>query len=278
MLVYESGDSTAGERILVWVDRQGREEPLEVPPRAYTYPRISPDGTRIALDIRDQQNDVWLLDVARRTMSRLTFDTGLNRGGVWMPDGKRLLFSAERDGTESLFWQAADGSGSPERLTTAHVARPQFPTAVTADGTRLLFNEPGAAPYDVYQVPLDGERRVTPLMNASYSEQNAEVSPDGRWMAYQSNESGTDEIYVRPFPNLNAGRWQISAGSGTRPAWARNGREIFYLKFDGTLVAVPVERRGDTLAVGAATPLFQGPYFRALPARTYDVSRTAAAS
>jgi serine/threonine-protein kinase len=272
-LVYETGDSAgAAERILAWVDRQGREEPLEVPKRAYTYPRISADGTRIALDIRDQENDIWLWDVVRRTMTRLTFDMGLNRGVVWMPDGKRLVFSAERDGPESLFSQAADGSGSPERLTTAQPGRPQVPYTVTPDGARVLFGEPGQPPYDLHQLELGTDRKVTPLLNATYNEQNADMSPDGRWVAYQSSESGADEIYIRPFPNVSAGRWQISTGGGTRPAWARNGREIFYLKSDGTLIAVPIESGGERLVVGVGKALFQGPYFRGQTGRTYDVS------
>jgi serine/threonine-protein kinase len=272
-LVYETGDiAGATERVLVWVDRQGREEQLEVPKRAYAYPRISADGARIALDIRDDDNDIWLWDVMRRTMTRLTFDTGLNRGLVWMPDGKRLAFSAERDSPESIFWQAADGSGSPERLTTGQAGRPQFPYTVTPDGARLLFAEPGGPPFDLYQLELGTGRKVTPLLNASYSEQNADLSPDGRWMAYQSDESGSDEIFVRPFPNVSGGRWQLSTGGGTRPAWARSGREVFYLRSDGALVAVPVEGGAGSLAVGVGKAIFQGPYFRGLSGRTYDVS------
>ena len=272
-LVYETGDiASVGERTLVWVDRQGREEPLAAPKRAYAYPRISPDRARIALDIRDQENDIWLWDVVRRTLTRTTFDVGLNRGIAWVPDGARLIFSAERDGPESIFWQAADGSGSPERLTTGQLERPQVPYTVTPDGARLIFAEPGQPPYDLYQLELGTGGKVTPLLNASYNEQNAEVSPDGRWMAFQSNESGPDEIYVRPYPNVGDGRWQISNGGGTRPAWARSGREIFYLKSDGTLVAVPIERGGGRLAVGVGKTLFQGPYFRGQTGRTYDVS------
>ena len=116
---------------------------------------------------------------------------------------------------------------------------------MTPDGAQILFGEPGQPPSDLYQLELGAERKSTPLLNASHSEHNAEVSPDGRWMAYQSNESGADEVYVRPFPKVNDGRWQISTGGGTRPAWARSGREIFYLKADGSLIAVPVEHRGE---------------------------------
>ena len=120
-LVYEAGDVVASaERNLVWVDRQGREEAVPgAEKRAYVYPRISPDGSRVALDIRDKASDIWVWHFARRTLQPLTFDPGLNRGVVWTPNGQRLIFSAESDGVESLFWQEADGSGKPERLTTS---------------------------------------------------------------------------------------------------------------------------------------------------------------
>ena len=262
-LVYESGDvAGCAERTLVWVDRQGREEVIAAAPkRSYAYPRISPDGTRVALDIRDQENDIWVWDLTRPNLTRLTFDPGFNRGIVWTPDGK-LVFSAERDGTESLFWQAADGSGSPERLTDGQPGRPQIPNSVAADGTRLVFSEPDAQPHDLYTLQLDSERKVSPLLNASYDEHNGEVSPNGRWLAYQSDESGSAEIYVRPFPNVGDCRAQISTGGGTRPAWARNGRELFYLKVDGTMVAVPIDRDASgRFSAGTPTSLFQGAYF-----------------
>ena len=275
VLLYESGDAAGGERTLVWVDRKGREEPiLGAPKRAYAYPRISPDGTRIALDIRGQENDISLWDVTRQNLTRLTFDPGLNRGIVWMPDGKTLVFSAERSGTESLFSQAADGSGSPEQLTNAEAGRAQVPYSISADGTRLVFGEPGSQPFDLYTLQLGAERKVTPLLNVSaYNEHNGEVSPDGRWLAYQSDESRSNEIYVRPFPNVTDSRVQISTGGGTRPAWARNGREIFYLKPDGTMVAVPVHRdAAGSFSAGAPASLFQGAYLLTQAGRTYDVS------
>ena len=274
-LVYESGDiASVAERTLVWVDRQGREEVIAAAPkRSYVYPRISPDGTRVALDIRDQQNDIWVWDLTRPNLARLTFDPGLNRGVAWTPDGKTLVFSAERDGTESLFWQAADASGSPERLTAGQPGRPQVPNSVAADGARLVFSEPDSQPHDLYTLQLDSERKVLPLLNGSYDEHNGEVSPNGRWLAYQSDESGSTEIYVRPFPNVGDSRTKISTGGGTRPVWARNGRELFYLKVDGTMVAVPIHPdSGGRFSAGTPTSLFQGVYFATQSARTYDVA------
>jgi Tol biopolymer transport system component len=273
-LVYEAGDSAITvERQLVWVDREGREELLPAEKRTYVYPRISPDGSRVALDVRDQENDIWLWDFARRSLQRFTFDPGLNRGAAWLPpDGRRLIFSAESDGSESLFWQAADGSGKPERLTTGQLGRPQSASSITPDGGLLLFAEPGQPPFDLLVLRLVGDRKSAPLLNTSYSEHNGEVSPDGRWLAYQSDESGRNEIYVRRFPSLDS-RAQVSTGGGTRPAWARNGREMFYLGLNGTMMAVPVERsEGSSLVTAPPKQLFKGEYFAIQAGRTYDVS------
>ena len=270
-LVYQAGDVGVGaERSLVWVDRQGREELISVEKRSYVYPRISPDGKRVALDIRDQENDIWVWDVARQTLARLTFDPGLNRGPVWTPDGQRLIFSAERDGPESLFWQAADGSGAPERLTTASSSEPQVPYSVTPDGSQLLFSQPGQPPFDLFILRLGSDRKTASLLNAAYSENNGEVSPDGRWLVYQSDESGSSEIYVRRFPSLDS-RSQVSSGGGTRPVWARNGRELFYLKGAG-MVAVPVELSATSFSAGVPKTLFEGEYYAVQAGRSYDVS------
>jgi Tol biopolymer transport system component len=266
-LVYVSGDSGRPERTLVWVDREGHEQPLDAPTRAYAYAHISPDGTRVALDIRDQDSDIWIWDLMRRTLTRLTFDPGLNREAVWTPDGRRLAFSAQREGSEDIYWQSADGTGSPERLTKAGRV---MPSAFTPDGKRLLIH-PTGAPRDISIVDLDGEHHTEPLLHTTFEEQNAEVSPDGRWIAYQSNESGRDEIYVRPFPEINNGRWQVSVGGGTRPAWSRNGRELFYYIDPGKLMAVSIQP-GTGFTAGTPQVIVDGNYLAPQSGRNYDVS------
>jgi serine/threonine-protein kinase len=275
-LVYEAGDlSGSMERSLVWVDREGREELLPAEKRGYIYPRLSPDDTRLALDIRDTGSDIWVWNFARRNLQRVTFDPGVNRGAAWTPDGERLVFSREIDGVESLFWQSADASGVsgvPERLTTAKPGRAQVPYAITSDRT-LLFGEPGSPPFDLWALPLAGDRVPRPVLNDPHNEHNGEVSPDGRWLAYQSDESGSNEIYVRRFPSLDS-RQQMSSGGGTRPVWAKSGRELFYLRIDGTMVAVPIDRSdGASLVTGAAKALFTGQYYALQAGRSYDVSR-----
>ena len=232
-LVYVSGGvSAAGVRSLVWVDRQGQETPIPAPLRNYAFPRLSPDGTRLAIYIPDQEIDIWLWDLARATLTRATFDPGVDIFPVWPPDGRQLLFSSARAGAVNLFAQAADGTGDITRLTKS--PNIQHATSVSPDGTRLVFTEtaPTTGP-DVMQLRLDGTHAVTPLVQTPFSERNGEVSPDGRWLAYEANDSGRFNIYVRPFPDVSSGYWQVSTDGGTRPLWARNSQELFYLTRDG---------------------------------------------
>jgi Tol biopolymer transport system component/tRNA A-37 threonylcarbamoyl transferase component Bud32 len=268
-LTYIAGHAGVARRTLVWVDRQGREEPIKVPPRAYAYARLSPDGTRVALDVREEMNDIWIWDLPRETLTRLTFDPGLNRGPIWTPDGRRVAFSAARDGAEAIYWQAADGSGVAEQLTQGKDI--QVPHSFSPDGTKLLFEQPGNAPYDIGVISLTGERKAEMILHKEFSEAHADISPNGRWIAYESDESGRNEVYVRPFPEVNTGRWQISTEGGTRPLWARNGRELFYYVPPGVVMAVPVVD-GVSFAAGAPKVVFKGTYLAPQSGRMYDVS------
>jgi eukaryotic-like serine/threonine-protein kinase len=272
-LVYLSGGVSEVERTLVWVDRKGEETPIPAPPRNYAFPRLSPDGTRLALYIPDQEIDIWLWDLARATLTRATFDRGVDIYPVWRrPDGRQLIFSSVRGGGVNLFAQAADGSGDVTRLTTS--PNVQHATSVSPDGTRLVFTETAPATgQDVMQLRLDGTPAVTPLVQTPFSERNAEVAPDGRWLAYEANDSGRFNVYVRPFPDVSSGYWQVSTDGGTRPLWARNSQELFYLSPTGDLMRVGVAL-GPTWAATAPTRLFEGSYGAAAnqSGRTYDVA------
>jgi Tol biopolymer transport system component len=267
-LVYVPGTPTLLERTLVWVDRQGREDPLKAPPRAYQYPRISPDGTRVALDIRDQQNDIWIWSLAGETLTRLTVDPTLDRYPAWSPDGRRVFFTSDRTGLPSIFSQAADGTGSAERITEGQNA---YLTSVSPDGRTLIFDENTVTSANVAMVTLDKARHVQPLVATPFDERNGEVSPDGRWLAYQSNESGQSEVYVRPFPDVNAGRWQVSTMGGLKPGWARNSQELFFVTLPGALMSVRVDRSA-TWSAGMPTKLLDATYYAGNQGRTYDVS------
>jgi serine/threonine-protein kinase len=258
-------------RSLVWVDRQGREEPIKAPPRAYLYPRMSPDGTRIAIDIRDQENDIWIWDIAHENLRRLTLNPAADLLPLWTPDNKRIVFGSPRaSGTPNLYIRAADGTGGDTRISTSAVA--QFATSITPDGKQIIVRS--TAPkgdFDLDIVPLDAQGQARPLIHTEFSEGNAELSPDGRWLAYESAESTQAQIYVQPFPDLNAGRWQISSAGGTKPLWARSGRELFYISSDGYLMTVPVQAT-TTFTFGNPVKLLNTRYLYGPALRTYDVT------
>jgi serine/threonine-protein kinase len=268
-LVYAPGALQEG-RSLVWLDRQGHEEPIPAPQRPYAAVRLSPDGTRVALDVRDQEQDIWIWELARQTLTRLTFDPGLDSNAVWTPDGQRIIFASSRQGQINLFWQPADGTGPAELLTKS--PNSQVPHSITPDGTRVIFREfvPATA-IDLELLTLDEKRASQPLLQAPGIQMNGEVSPDSRWLAYQSDESGRNEIYVRPFPNINGGRWQVSTSGGSRPVWAHDGRELFYLDANNLITAVAVQSSAGFRAGGPVTMPNAAPFVSA-PYRTYDVS------
>jgi len=272
-LVYVPRLTPRMAHTLVWVDREGREEAINTPVREYVYPRISPDGTRVAvaIDVRNQENDVWIWDLARESLTRLTFDPGFDEPPAWTPDSRRIAFASDRDGG-GLFWQAADGTGPVERLTQG---RDFFPTAFSPDALKLLFSTSSVprVSSDIVMLTPGSPDRPSPLIHTSFGELNADISSDGRWIAYQSDESGQSEVYVRPFPNIDGGRWQVSIDGGERPLWARNGRELFYVAAGG-LMTVPIET-ATAISIGKARKLLDGRYFFGdvfFPGRTYDLS------
>jgi Tol biopolymer transport system component len=260
----------------VWVDRDGREMPIPAPPRSYAVARISPDGTRIVLDVRDQTNDMWIWDNARQTLTSLNRDPGQDLSPVWAPDGKRIIWTSNRGrGVPNLFWQAADGTGMPERLTTNPTV--QFPTSITSDGTVLLFGSTGGNT-DIFRLSIVAQDRKTePVVSGPAADFGPEISPDGKWLAYHSNESGEFQIYVRPFPNVEGGRTQVSTAGGTRAAWARSGRELFYLDRDGLLTAVSVQTTAGRFSAAVPAKILNTKYYSGftlggLDLRAYDVS------
>jgi serine/threonine-protein kinase len=257
----------------VWVDRTGHEEPLAAPARAYQYLRISPDGTRIALDIRSRDQALWIWELASHTLTRLTFDPAQNRFPVWTPDGRRIVFMSVRAGVPNLFWQAADGTGTVDRLTES--PNLQIPSSVSRHGDVLLLNDSDPrADTDLLLLPLTSSPRAPqPLIRTMAAEANGEISPDRRWLAYQSNESGREEIYVRPFPDVGAGRWQVSTAGGRTPVWAHTGDELFYRSSEGAVMTTRVGP-GPAWRSSPSTQLVRAGYFGAAGSfsRTFDVS------
>jgi serine/threonine-protein kinase len=265
-LAYIPSTSTATRR-LVWVDRAGREEPIAAPARGYTYPRLSPDGTRLAIDVRDEGIDIWVWAFDRETLTRLTFDPAQDEYPVWTHDSGRILFASFRDKSWGVFSQAADGSGTALRHGTASL---EIDPLTISPGSQTLV---GRMDGDLVRLPLSGSGEATPLMRTRFAEPNADISPDGRWIAYQSDESGRDEIYVRPFPAVESGLWQISTAGGTHPVWGRGGRELFYLASAG-LMSMPVQS-GASFEFGNPRVVVKNAadtYWVSSVGRSYDVS------
>jgi serine/threonine-protein kinase len=235
-------------------------------------PRLSPDGTRIALFVADQQFDVWVWSLApgNTTLSRRTFDPNADGTPVWTADGKRLLFTSEQAGVRNLFWQADDG-GRVERLINS--PNRQAATGVAPDGRAIFTETAPTTREDVMAVTLDRPHSVTPLVRSSARERNGDVSPDGRWLAYESDSSGQFEIWVRPYPAVGTAQWQVTTGGGTRPLWMPRGQELLYVATGGEVMSVAVPSGSSW---GPATPkvLVKGGYSTNPldPIRTYDVS------
>ena len=222
-LVYAVGGGGATElRSLVWVDREGNEEISDADPRDYAEFDLSPDGGRVALRTRRPEgSDVWVYDFSRRTSTPLTFAQETELFPLWTPDGNRVAFGTT---TGPMSWKSADGTGDVEPFGEA-VSR--FPQAFTPDGRIVVFEQQGDG-RDIGMLSLADDGTATMLLESEANERDAALSPDGRWLAYVSDESGRDEIYVRPFPDVHAGRWPISTDGGRWPVWNLAANELFY--------------------------------------------------
>jgi Tol biopolymer transport system component len=267
-LVYVSGGFQATQNKLVWVGRNGTEQAVAAPAHGYLIPRLSPDGGRVAVGIAEQENQIWLYDLSRETLTRLTFEGNSSNGPVWTPDGKRVVFNSNKEGGTNIFWQLADGSGGLERLTTSEYLH--APMSWSPDGQLLAFHEVNPTTQRDIWVLRMGDRKPQPFLRTQFDEAVPRFSPDGHWLAYMSNESGRYEIYVQPYPGPG-GKWQISTDGGTESAWNRNGRELFY-RSGNKMMAVDVTTH-PSLSVGKPRMLFEGRYAQPpFPATNYDVS------
>jgi len=197
-------------------------------------------------------SSIWVLDGARGAASRVTIGLPPDRSPVWSPDGTRLVFASRRDGAADLYVTAASGGGHEETLFRSPESK--RPTDWSADGRFLLYSTSSTKTgSDVWVLPLAEERRHQPLVQTSFNESQGRFSPDGRWVAYVSDQSGRDEVYVRGFPQPD-GRWQVSTDGGSHPRWGRDGRELFFVSA-GQLMAVPIQS-GPTPDVGTPRVLF----------------------
>jgi dipeptidyl aminopeptidase/acylaminoacyl peptidase len=275
-LTYAFGalNNVPQRRTLVWVDRAGRSTPVYEREADYRAPRLSPDGKRIAVDVTAESTsgtpnrDIWVIDVGLGTQTRLTSDPGVDSLPLWTPDGKRLVFSSDRAGGASLlYWMPADGTGTPEPLTKGDSS--QGATSWSPDGRTLAFYDVRGA-YDMFTMKV-GERPIS-FSQTPFREQGPTFSPDGRWIAYSSNETGRDEVYIAPYPGPG-GRIAVSTDGGRAPRWSANGRELFY-RNGRQMMAARIDS-GPTLRIAAPRLLFEGDYIQeniVQGAQNYDVS------
>jgi Tol biopolymer transport system component len=256
-LVYVAGPSGGQYFSIYWMDREGKFTPLRETPSFYSNPAFSPDGKRLAVDIVDaKRRDIWVYEWARDALTRLTFAGEDNMSPFWTPDGQRIVYSShEKGGAFNLWWIRADGAGDAQRL--AESKSPQFAGSWRPDGKVLAFTQqkPDTS-FDIMTLSIEGNEKSgwrpgepKPFVNSAFIEVEPAFSPDGRWIAYVSNESGNYEVYVRPFPGPG-GKWQVSTGGGFFPKWSRNGKELFYRTTDSKIMVVTYTASGDSFRAG----------------------------
>jgi eukaryotic-like serine/threonine-protein kinase len=279
VLAYTSGDA-GGDYQLTWFDRSGKIVGTVATPGLALWAAISPDGNTVVEDHPDPQTglyDIWLHDLARGTNSRFTFNSKTNRFPIWSPDGSHIAF-ASNDGVTNIYQKAASGVAQDEPLDKAE-GRMKRPDDWSRDGRYIIeevSNDPKTG-YDIWVLPLFGDRKPFPYLNTEFNEHYAKLSPNGHWLAYVSDETKREEVYVQTFPTPG-GKWQVSTNGGSRPIWSRNGKELYFFGPDQKLMAVEMKndavKSGARFEAGVPKPLFES-HFGAVTAFNgwFDVSK-----
>jgi Tol biopolymer transport system component len=264
-LIYTLGvqQETDIKYTLAWVDKGGKEELLDAPPNPYNQPKISPDGTRVAFVVGSYPNeDIYVWDIARKNLNKLTLDVTRELMPIWTPDSKRIIYwsTHEVDPQGGIYWRAADGSGKVEKLCSAS-DRQLFPWSISRDGKSLLTQELVTFENaDIGMLNMESDHERKQLLHEEYSEAQPTISPDGQWMAYCSSESTGEwnrpEVYIRPFPEVEESKTQVSSGGGHSPRWSPDGEELYYLSNENDFMVVSVETE-PSLSLGTPKILFQ---------------------
>jgi serine/threonine protein kinase len=265
VLAYRAGASAARTQ-LAWFDRSGKQISVLGDPAGYADVELSPDEKRVSVSVLDPgrgTRDIWIYDVARGLRTRFTFDTANELGSAWSPDNSRLVFTSARNGAhDDLYQKASNGSGTEEAVLEDNLTKLYL--SWSPDGGSILYGTSTGTPQtgnDLWVLPLSGDRKPVPFLQTQFWERLGQFSPDGRWVAYASNESGRFEIYVAPFPGPG-GKWQVSVAGGQQPRWRGDGSEVFYLAPGGTLMAAKASSQRESFQVGEVRPLFQAPVVR----------------
>ena len=255
VLVYRSGVQTG--RRLVWMDRRGKESPALEDIRDYGDTWLSPDGARLAFDMAEGggKGDIWIRDLARGVTSRFTFDPEREFAPLWSPDGRSIVYAKITGTSWDLYVKDAAGTGEGKVLLANTLQK--FPTDWSKDGRYLIYNESGKdTTWDLWALPMTGDNRTPIALNATrFSEFGGSLSPDGKYLAYRSNESGRNQVYVQEFPEARS-KWQVSVNGGADPFWKADGRELYYRAPDLSIMAVPVQA-GATFSTGTPEALFR---------------------
>jgi eukaryotic-like serine/threonine-protein kinase len=271
-IVYVSGDPVVSTYTVTVRDGSSAPQALPLPPGGYVMARFSPDGTQAVADSRSNDMDLWVWSFAQKLARRLTFSPRQDQYPVWTPDGRHIVYSGV-DGTKpAIFRQAADGSGTPERVTLLETV--VFPTGFTPDGATLLahtLTTSGAKVAGIFTIAMTGDHTPHLLEHTARNPINAQVSPDGRWIAYQTIESGRSEVIVQPFPNLAGGRWQISTEGGSQPLFSLSGTQLFYRDPERRLMSVPLQF-SPQFSPGNPTVVMEN-VFSPGPGRPYDIAK-----
>lgn len=261
-LVYNRGQNSLEEFPILWVDRDGKSTTLWTEEGAFFDPRLSPDGKQLSVTrAKDDNTDIWVFDLQREVATRLTFDPDGDNGSVWTPDGSHILFSSFRNSTPGLYRKRSDGSGDAELLVDSDTFL--HPDSVSGDG-RFLSGVTIGQSFDIFVYALDGSGEVEEFLSTPFLEWHSQFSPDGRWIAYMSDESGRYEVYVRPYPSSAGGRWQISQSGGGQPRWSRDGQTLFF-RSDTGVMSVSIESVGDTLRIGRPREVVDGDFRGGIP-------------
>ena len=267
----QGGGAASTVRQLVWVDRHGKVTPVDVKPNQFNSPRLSPDDRQVALTIEatGASQDIWVLDLTRGTLSKRSFSGGAF-GPLWSPDGKYLAYSFFPN-IQGMAWTRADGAGQPEKLLDA--PRLTIPTSFSPDGAQLIYTEAITASNSIHVLSMNKDHTDRPLLTKNANGRGV-LSPDGKWLAYESLETGRREIYVRPYPDVDNGKWQISTEGGADPHWRGDGKALFYLSPGSSvaMMAVSIDTNSGFQA-GEPVKLFQGDFYYNSGALTvYDVT------
>ena len=276
-LVYHKGESGAVGISLAWHDRSGKQTGIVGSADFFYGIRLSPDGRRVAASYLDKTTgnvDTWLYDINRALWTRFTFQEAMEKSPIWSPDGRTIVFALNPNKNSDLYMRAANGAASEELLFES--TQDKYPSDWSRDGRFLTFNSiDGGNNFDIWILPMSpeatGERKPFVFLKTAFDERRATFSPDGRWIAYQSNESGRDEVYIRPFPSPG-GKWQVSTGGGTRPRWRGDGKELFFLSADFKMMSAEVRSGTSTVEIVSVKPLFQIGNLSSGTANLYDVT------